>query len=103
MVRDAQNVERMNGFGGGGGSVGARNQREATVFLTVLRGGQDLQDAHPPFLQVTAKVTGDQGADCHDVADTHWINGHPTPIANHISGYPHCVLLYSDWAETKEK
>jgi L-rhamnonate dehydratase len=30
---------------------------------------------------------GDQGADCHDVADNHWINGYPTPIANPMSGY----------------
>ena len=35
---------------------------------------------------------GDQGADCHDVDDRHWINGHPTPIANPMSPYP----LYAD-------
>jgi L-rhamnonate dehydratase len=29
----------------------------------------------------------DQGADCHDVAHNHWINGNPTPIANPMSGY----------------
>ncbi|ESO83459.1 hypothetical protein LOTGIDRAFT_133359 [Lottia gigantea] len=34
---------------------------------------------------------GDQGADCHDVADDHWINGAGTPIANPMSMYP----LYS--------
>jgi len=30
---------------------------------------------------------GDQGADCHDVDDEHWINGHPLPVANPMSGY----------------
>ena len=30
---------------------------------------------------------GDQGADCHDVDDQHWINGFPTPIANPMSGW----------------
>ena len=29
----------------------------------------------------------DQGADCHDVPDEHWIDGYPTPIANPMSGY----------------
>ncbi len=35
---------------------------------------------------------GDQGADCHDVDDKHWINGYPTPVANPMSGY----ALYKD-------
>lgn len=30
---------------------------------------------------------GDQGADCHDVNDEHWINGYPTPVANQMSMY----------------
>ena len=30
----------------------------------------------------------DQGADCHDVDDDHWINGQPTPIATPMSIYP---------------
>lgn len=30
---------------------------------------------------------GDQGADCHDVDDEHWINGCPIPVANPMSGY----------------
>ncbi len=54
-------------------------------------------------LQVTAKVTGDQGADCHDVADTHWINGHPTPIANPMSGYPQCVFFLPLGQKEKKK
>jgi len=33
------------------------------------------------------KTDADQGADCHDVEDDHWINGYPTPIANPMSGY----------------
>ena len=38
------------------------------------------------------KEDGDQGADCHDVDDKHWINGYPTPIAHPMSSYP----LYKD-------
>ena len=30
----------------------------------------------------------DHGADCHDVDDDHWINGHPIPIANPMSVHP---------------
>ena len=44
----------------------------------------------PRIKVVRAYVTepgGDQGADCHDVADEHWINGHPHPVANPMSGY----------------
>ena len=37
---------------------------------------------------VVEAPSGDQGADCHDVDDHHWINGHPVPIANPMSGYP---------------
>jgi L-rhamnonate dehydratase len=37
----------------------------------------------------------DQGADCHDVEDEHWINGYPTPIANPMSGYPQYVIKYA--------
>ena len=50
--------------------------------------------AFPHIVAVRAYVfkppegDGQQGADCHDVAATHWINGHPTPIANPMSGYP---------------
>ena len=40
---------------------------------------------------------GDQGADCHDVADTHWINGHPTPIANPMSRYPMHQKYRKSW------
>lgn len=29
----------------------------------------------------------DQGADCHDVEDEHWINGFPVPIATPMSHY----------------
>lgn len=36
---------------------------------------------------VPEPVKGDQGADCHDVDDEHWINGHPWPVANPMSGY----------------
>eukprot|EP00760_Papus_ankaliazontas_P013469 PhM_4_TR15741/c0_g1_i1/m.91918/K12661/LRA3, yfaW; L-rhamnonate dehydratase len=40
---------------------------------------------------------GDQGADCHDVMDTHWINGHPTPIANPMSRYPQYKQYRKSW------
>ena len=51
------------------------------------RAREEVQDgcrAFPRILAVRAYVTkppegeGQQGADCHDVAPTHWINGHPT-------------------------
>ena len=29
----------------------------------------------------TAAAKGDQGGDCHDVADNHWIDGGMSPIA----------------------
>ncbi|XP_003382696.1 PREDICTED: uncharacterized protein LOC100635379 [Amphimedon queenslandica] len=34
------------------------------------------------------KESADQGADCHDVDDKHWINGYPTPIANPMTPHP---------------
>jgi len=40
---------------------------------------------------------GQQGADCHDVASTHWINGHPTPIANPMSGYAQYAKTRTSW------
>ena len=44
----------------------------------------------------TSDVTKEsQGADCHDVTDEHWINGHPTPIANPMSRYP----LYAEFRQ----
>jgi len=39
----------------------------------------------------------DQGADCHDVEDEHWINGYPTPIANPMSGYPQYKGARKTW------
>ena len=38
-----------------------------------------------------------QGADCHDVEDEHWINGHPTPIANPMSGYSQYAGARKSW------
>ena len=45
---------------------------------------------------------GDQGADCHDVADEHWINGtdpstNNTPIANPMSGYAQYAGARKSW------
>ena len=37
------------------------------------------------------------GADCHDVEDEHWINGHPTPIANPMSSYPQYAGTRKSW------
>lgn len=37
------------------------------------------------------------GADCHDVDDQHWINGHPTPIANPMSTYPRYQQYRKSW------
>eukprot|EP00940_MAST-03C_sp_MAST-3C-sp2_P001903 g1903.t1 len=38
-----------------------------------------------------------QGADCHDVANEHWINGYPTPIANPMSGYSQYAGARKSW------
>jgi len=38
-----------------------------------------------------------QGADCHDVEDEHWINGHPTPIANPMSKYSQYAGARKSW------
>ncbi len=46
---------------------------------------------------VTPAISGDQGADCHDVIDKHWINGHPTPIATPMSGYPQYATYRRSW------
>ena len=37
------------------------------------------------------------GADCHDVADEHWINGHPTPVSNPMSCYPRYQQYRKSW------
>ena len=37
------------------------------------------------------------GADCHDVDDHHWINGHPTPVANPMSSYPRYQQYRKSW------
>ncbi|KAK3095835.1 hypothetical protein FSP39_019748 [Pinctada imbricata] len=40
----------------------------------------------------------DQGADCHDVVDDHWINGSATlPIANPMSGYEQYSATRKSW------
>ncbi|KAJ1445909.1 enolase C-terminal domain-like protein [Pelagophyceae sp. CCMP2097] len=53
---------------------------------------------------VEAQKTGDaaQGADCHDVADEHWINGNDpstgrTPIANPMSAYSQYAGARKSW------
>ena len=57
----------------------------------------------PRILAVRAYVSkppegdGQQGADCHDVQPTHWINGHPTPIANPMSGFPQYAKARTSW------
>ena len=43
------------------------------------------------------KKKGDQGADCHDVDDDHWINGYPTPIANPMSVHPQYAAARKSW------
>eukprot|EP00049_Salpingoeca_infusionum_P018980 m.359599 g.359599 ORF g.359599 m.359599 type:complete len:438 (-) comp18646_c0_seq1:3035-4348(-) len=46
---------------------------------------------------VQHKLEGDQGADCHDVDDGHWINGHPRPIAHPMSKYPLYAARRKSW------
>lgn len=48
-------------------------------------------------LRAYVKRAADQGADCHDVADQHWINGYPTPIANPMSSYPRYHDYRKSW------
>ena len=43
------------------------------------------------------KPSADQGADCHDVVDKHWINGFPTPIANPMSCYEQYRAERKSW------
>eukprot|EP00039_Didymoeca_costata_P019278 m.336905 g.336905 ORF g.336905 m.336905 type:complete len:447 (-) comp17993_c0_seq1:82-1422(-) len=40
---------------------------------------------------------GEQGADCHDVEDDHWINGGMGPIANPMSGYETYAAKRTSW------
>ena len=42
-------------------------------------------------------ATAGGGADCHDVQDRHWINGHPTPIANPMSIYRKYAATRKSW------
>jgi L-rhamnonate dehydratase len=44
-----------------------------------------------------AVKSADQGADCHNVADQHWINGFPTPISNPMSSYPQYRAARKSW------
>ncbi|XP_046379310.2 L-rhamnonate dehydratase-like [Haliotis rufescens] len=39
----------------------------------------------------------DQGSDCHDVVDDHWINGGLAPIANPMSGYLQYRAFRKSW------
>ncbi|XP_033743613.1 L-rhamnonate dehydratase-like [Pecten maximus] len=46
---------------------------------------------------VSEAKPGDQGADCHDVDDKHWINGYPTPVANPMSVHPQYAPFRKSW------
>eukprot|EP01147_Barroeca_monosierra_P006024 gene6023-7353_t len=46
---------------------------------------------------VQEKSQHDQGADCHDVEDDHWINGQPIPIAHPMSSYPLYAAKRKSW------
>ncbi|XP_069130861.1 L-rhamnonate dehydratase-like [Argopecten irradians] len=46
---------------------------------------------------VSEAKAGDQGADCHDVDDKHWINGYPMPVANPMSVYPQYAPFRKSW------
>ena len=49
----------------------------------------------------TSAAKGDQGGDCHDVADNHWIDGGMSPIACPMAvtmtSYFLCILLQMSW------
>lgn len=46
---------------------------------------------------VTPANKGDQGADCHDVGNEHWIDGHPTPISNPMSMFRKYTASRKSW------
>ncbi|ELT88871.1 hypothetical protein CAPTEDRAFT_113751 [Capitella teleta] len=55
---------------------------------------------HPKVKAVRAFVPeapGDHGADCHDVDDHHWINGHPLPIACPMSSFMGYAAQRTSW------
>lgn len=45
----------------------------------------------------TASAAGNQGADCHDVADDHWIDGGLAPIACPMATYPQYRASRKSW------
>ena len=51
-----------------GGKGGAWDHGGLTSFVSHAR-------THLARFKITAAESGDQGADCHDVEDEHWING----------------------------
>ena len=49
------------------------------------------------YVTEKAAEQANQGADCHDVSDDHWIDGYPTPVANPMSAYPLYAASRKSW------
>ena len=85
----------------GGDSAPAAPPAPSHVAPEVCAGGAGGTKPFPRVKQVRAYVVDavgdDQGADCHDVEDEHWINGHPTPIANPMSSYAQYKGARKSW------
>ncbi|XP_065896693.1 L-rhamnonate dehydratase-like [Dysidea avara] len=63
---------------------------------------QNVSRAFPLVKEVRAYVkqadkASDHGADCHDVDDKHWINGHPLPVSNPMSMHPQYQAYRKSW------
>lgn len=72
------------------GDVAAEFSRIKSVRAYIP--GPAATDAH-----ISQSASSSHGADCHDVIDEHWINGHPTPIANPMSGYKAYAASRKSW------
>ena len=83
----------------------SRNLLSALPSSEAIMAHQEGCKVFPLVKEVRAYVKegdGDQGADCHDVADEHWINGtdpstNNTPIANPMSGYAQYAGARKSW------
>lgn len=49
------------------------------------------------FVGKANNAAAKDSGDYHDVTDTHWINGHPTPIANPMSHHPQYAASRKSW------
>ena len=78
-----------------------RSKQQAITVRKTLSRCVNFSTTHKPdtswyssgFLNLTWLFISAIGADCHDVDDQHWINGHPLPVANPMSMYPQVYIV----------